>query len=431
MARTVRDARLESCAARQKLSSRGKPYFKTLDPGLHLGYRKPLRGAGKWVVRFYVGGQAYCTETIATADDLSGANDVDVLDFSQAQREARRRRDDRVHVAAGRGKPLTVAMAIERHLEGLEARGKNSTDTRIRAEKMILPALGHIEVATLTTDQIRAWFTALAAAPPRVRTATGSPQRYRRRAIGNEDEEDLVRRRRSTANRIGAILNAALSHAWREGLVGSDHAWRRVKLFENVASARVRYLTIAEAIRLINASEPAFRQLVRAALETGCRYGELARLRAEDFNADSGTVAIRRSKTGKSRHVAVTEEGFEFFSTLTVGRPGQDLMLQRASGRPWGPSNQIAAMAETCRRAGISPAANFHALRHTYASLAAMNGAPLLVIAKNLGHADTRMVEKHYGHLAQSYVADAIRAAAPRFGFAPEKKIAALGHGRG
>ena len=44
-----------------------------------------------------------------------------------------------------------------------------------------------------------------------------------------------------------------------------------------------------------------------------------------------------------------------------------------------------------------------------------MNGVPLLVVAKNLGHADTRMIEKYYGHLAPSYVADAIRAGAPRF----------------
>jgi len=45
-----------------------------------------------------------------------------------------------------------------------------------------------------------------------------------------------------------------------------------------------------------------------------------------------------------------------------------------------------------------------------------MGGVPLIVVAKNLGHADTKMVEKHYGHLAPSYVADAIRAGAPRFG---------------
>ena len=39
-----------------------------------------------------------------------------------------------------------------------------------------------------------------------------------------------------------------------------------------------------------------------------------------------------------------------------------------------------------------------------------------MVVAKNLGHADTRMVERHYGHLAPSYVADEIRKGAPRFG---------------
>jgi integrase len=69
-----------------------------------------------------------------------------------------------------------------------------------------------------------------------------------------------------------------------------------------------------------------------------------------------------------------------------------------------------------CEAARVEPEANFHCLRHTYASHAIMNGAPLLVVAKNLGHSDTRMVEKHYGHLAASYIADAIRAAAPKFG---------------
>jgi len=52
-----------------------------------------------------------------------------------------------------------------------------------------------------------------------------------------------------------------------------------------------------------------------------------------------------------------------------------------------------------------------------------VNGVPLLVVAKNLGHSDT----KHYGHLAPSYIADAIRAGAPRFGFKPDPKLATLG----
>ena len=55
-----------------------------------------------------------------------------------------------------------------------------------------------------------------------------------------------------------------------------------------------------------------------------------------------------------------------------------------------------------------------------------MNGVPLLVVARNLGHVDSRMVERHYGHLAPNYVADAIRAGAPKYGFKSDPKVATL-----
>ena len=56
-----------------------------------------------------------------------------------------------------------------------------------------------------------------------------------------------------------------------------------------------------------------------------------------------------------------------------------------------------------------------------------MGGMPLPVIARNLGHADTRMVEKHYGHLAPSYVADAVRKHAPRFGSVETSNVKPIG----
>jgi hypothetical protein len=39
------------------------------------------------------------------------------------------------------------------------------------------------------------------------------------------------------------------------------------------------------------------------------------------------------------------------------------------------------------------------------------------------------MVERHYGHLAPSYIADAIRAAAPNFGIKPERKVVSIDAG--
>src|SRR5262249_56031622 len=96
--------------------------------------------------------------------------------------------------------------------------------------------------------------------------------------------------RRATANRVLTILKAALNFAFDEGRVSSNREWgRRVKPFENVETARVRYLQLDEARRLVNVTDATFRPMVTAALMTGARYGELARLTIADFNRDAGT----------------------------------------------------------------------------------------------------------------------------------------------
>jgi integrase len=77
-------------------------------------------------------------------------------------------------------------------------------------------------------------------------------------------------------------------------------------------------------------------------------------------------------------------------------------------------------------RAKIESPATFHILRHTYASSLAMRGVPMGVIAVQLGHADTRMTEKHYAHLAPNYVAETVRAALPPLGIVERSNVAAL-----
>ena len=424
MARTVRDTALESREARSRLAARGKPYYRKIEEGLHLGYRKPRgrRGkpavGGKWVLRHYVGAQSYTVATIGAADDFSDADGVAILNFKQAQDEARRRMVSRANDAAGiAGGPLTVRAAVAGYLEFLEAQGKTVSDVRQRAAAHIDPVLGDVGVVSLTAAMLRKWHLTLAKTPARLRTERGKPQQYRE--LDPADAE-AVRRRRVTANRILAVLRAALNHAYDEGHVVNRDAWdRKVKPFLGVDCARVRFLTLAEAKRLINACDPEFRPLVQAALATGCRYGELCRLQVQDFNPDTGTVAIRISKSGKPRHVVLTAEGIALFAQLAAGRVGGELLLRRANGNAFGKSHQGKPMAEACQRAKITPPINFHGLRHTWASHAVMNGVPLLVVARNLGHRDTKMCEKHYAHSAPSYEADQIRKGAPQFGFTP------------
>jgi hypothetical protein len=59
-----------------------------------------------------------------------------------------------------------------------------------------------------------------------------------------------------------------------------------------------------------------------------------------------------------------------------------------------------------------------------------MRGVPLAVIAAQLGHADTRMVEKHYGHLSPSYLAETVRTAFGSLGLIEPSTVVAMGGSR-
>ena len=424
MAKTVRDARLDTRAARARLAVRHKPYWRGIDPGTHLGYRKGMMG-GKWLVRWYAGDERYREELLGIADDGADADGIGILSFAQAQALARQRAMAFANAAAGlapdRDK-YTVGEAVQAYLAWMDHNRKSAADARNRADAFILPALGSIPIRSLTTIRIRAWLTDLASQPPRVRTRAGKPQQYRDTA----NDPDASRKRKATANRVLTTLKAALNQAWRDGLVADDTPWRKVKPFAQADAARMRWLTVDECQRLMNASAPHFRPLVQAALATGCRHGELARLVAADFNPATGTVHVRESKSGHSRNVVLTEEGIALFKGLATGRSGDALLLSPGEGAAWTHNLNQRPLKEACENARIHPPISFHVLRHTYASLSVMAGMPLMVLAQNLGHRDTRMVEKHYGHLAPSYVTETVRSTAPTFGMDIESKVVPL-----
>ncbi len=422
MARTVRDANLETRTARLRLPIRSEPYWRGLEKGFALGYRRRGKG-GTWLARRRPDGGGYSEHKIGTSDDLQDADGVAVLDYGQAQKAARAwwraelRREEGHDTRSG---PYTVADAVADYLKELEGRGaKSAYHTRRAAEAHVLPALGSALVGKLTAKKIGDWHRGLATKPALARSKPGRKPNHRKA----DRSADGIRKRRATANRIMTVLKAALNHAWKSGHVASDDAWRRVKPFRAVETARVQYLSEAECVRLVNACEPAFRNLVRGAMMTGCRYSELTAMRVADFNLDAGVVTVRESKAGKPRHVVLTAEGQRLFAALAGGKLGDDPIFVRRDGDVWGKSHQLRPMLDACKRAKIKPAVSFLVLRHTHGSTLAMRGVPMGVIAEQLGHADTRMTEKHYAHLAPSYVADTIRAHFPTLGIAEESSV--------
>lgn len=421
MGRQVTDTILSTRNARRGLKIKRNPYWRLIEHGRHIGYRHSKTG-GAWVARMYMGEGQYAEERIGTADDTADADGVEVLTWAQAQKKAHSWFVERQRIAEGLhpdpNRKYMVADAIEEYLDWLGIHKKSAADTKAYADARIIPDLGSIEVAKLTAAKIRKWHESLAKARPRLRTKPGRPQNY---GPAPTDEKSK-RSRKVTANRILSILKAALNKAHRDGEVVNNSAWTNVKRFAGVDSARPQFVDRDGAMRLINASDPIFRPLVQAALFTGARYGELCALRVEHFQ--NGKLLVADSKSSKQRWIALNDEGRQFFETLTAGRAPTEVIFVK-NGKPWAKSHQNEFMQLACVNAKVERM-GFHQLRHSYASMAIMSGMPLLVLAGNLGHANTRMVEQHYGHLVQSYRDQMIEDHAPRFGIAEPSNVEQL-----
>lgn len=316
MARLARSPKLETRESRLKLPAPAdrRPYWKQLTPGVFIGYRKNATG-GVWVCRIAakaVGrtdtASPYMLKTLGTADDTADSNGADILSYKEAFAAALAFAED----CKQHDKPAskyTVADAVADYLKehyAKEGRSKDRTEHLYKAH--ILPALGKKLVTELSAKDIGAWLIKLAEGPKRVRGGHLVPF--------DKKDAEAVRQRKASANRVLTALKAPLNHAYRAGRVSFDDAWRRVAPFKRADAPKVRYLTTDESRRLLNACEEDFRPVVRAALLTGCRYGELIALKVSHFDPDNGSVYIAAPKGGKPRHVPLTINPAIIYSTV-------------------------------------------------------------------------------------------------------------------
>jgi hypothetical protein len=88
-----------------------------------------------------------------------------------------------------------------------------------------------------------------------------------------------------------------------------------------------------------------------------------------------------------------------FFLMLAKGKKGSDFLFVRDNGKAWYWHHRY-ALKLAIRLAGLPEEFSFHGLRHTYASQLVQAGAPLSVVAEQLGHVHTYTVSMTYGHLS-------------------------------
>jgi integrase len=390
----------------------------TLDLQLCIGYTKSKTG-GRWIMRAYDGGGRYHQEGIGVADDHQGADGSAVLDYGQACKLARdrytRRHRWRKALPEDPSGSYKVKHSVAEYFQYLRDEKKSGDSVEYQLNAYIpVNGLGDLECDDLTKKILRRWRNDIAKLPARVRSGAGKPPKYRK--FDPKDPEQ-VRRRRASANLAFAHLRAALNRSWSDsdGKITSDMGWRKIKPFPETDKPRLRYLELDEVERLLNAAQGALRDFLAGGVITGARPSKLGRLEVRDYHDSSGKLHIAKSKTAHARDIVLSDEGQVFFRQLCANRKGSDPMFVRDNGTPWNDDNYREPTKRAASDARIDEM-SYYTLRHTYASHAVMNGMPLTVLAKNLGHVDTRMVEKHYAHLSKDYITDQIRAHAPRFG---------------
>lgn len=123
-------------------------------------------------------------------------------------------------------------------------------------------------------------------------------------------------------------------------------------------------------------------------------------MQVRDFNVNTKSVFVSNPKGQKTRHILLPNEAVGFFSTIVGCRPPSEPMFLKRNGRTWGQEYRTYFKAVQLNPQ-LPNKLTFHGLRHTYASQLIQNGASLIFIAAQLGHANTQTVSGTYGHLCR------------------------------
>mgnify|MGYP001164691131 FL=1 len=320
--------------------------------------------------------------------------------IAQAIEQANTPPDPHAELAA-----MPLSEFLDQWLQSASGRVKGSTmrTWRSRCDAWIVPALGHVPLKDLTPLHVERLMQAILA-------AGRSP---------------------SQANLVHATLRSALTTAKRWRLIASTPCSdgpppRR-------AAPERRTWTAQGARRAIahTAEDRQIGALIRLALTTGMRMGELLGLRWQDVDLDARTVAVRQTivrgaggkptvstpKTASSRRsIAISADdvaalkrhrAWQVETRLAAGAWGSgDLVFCDRHGEAIHPNSLSGFFERVIKEAGL-PRIRFHDTRHTHISLLLQSGVPMKVIQERAGHANISITMDRYGHIAPDMHHDA------------------------
>jgi hypothetical protein len=399
MARSIRNAKLDTRSARLKLPVRRKPYNgPSLGRGVVLLYRRN-KGNGTWVLKASDGHARYWTKRIAEADDFDKSNRGSIQTYYEAQATAKRLAGGDTEAAATA--PTTVGQALTAYRVDLTSRGADPYNASAPLKHLTATLLSK-PIALLTSKELQAWRDSL-----------------------------LGKLAPASINRVCNSLCAALelarqfdplsiknADAWETGLAGLPDAQR----------ARNVVLPDKTIHRLVDAAyrhDPALGLFCDVLATTGARSGQVARLLVDDLHASAKPKLMmpKSAKGGGRNRAAKKSERYSVPITLALakrlkaaaaGRAPDAALLLCADGTPWGDDPSLKyrrPIREVFKSVGENPdKTTLYALRHSNITRMLLRNIPVRLIA-GLHNTSVFQIEKNYSkHITEHAIDDISRA---------------------
>ena len=242
----------------------------------------------------------------------------------------------------------------------------------------ILPFFEGRPIAAITLEEVRTWFRSLQATP-------------------------------AAANRSAPILSVIMqqAEAW-EYRPESSNPCKGIRRYRQGRSERFlapeEYRRLGRVLDDLQADHPLYVAALRLLLLTGCRKSEILTLEWRFYR--DGNLYLGDSKTGP-RTVWLCQAARDVLDRLPRRTRWVFPMKSRRTARDWLGGFWSRARAE----AGIQDV-RLHDLRHSYASMALLNGESVRAVGRLLGHERPSTTLK-YAHLSDASVREAVDALAP------------------
>jgi len=188
-----------------------------------------------------------------------------------------------------------------------------------------------------------------------------------------------------SVNRYRALLHKMFNIAIEEGYI-QENPVSKVKRYSELENIRNRVLSEDEEHRLIAESSRRLEPILKVALNTGMRLGEILKLKWKNVDLEKEEIRVVEAKSGRSRKIPINSTLYSELIKLK-SKEGKDYRVF--------PFKSIrTAFTNACERAGIEDF-TFHDLRRTFGTRLLERGVDIVTISRLYGHSSVLVTQRY------------------------------------